>query len=276
MSIGFIGAGRAGSSLGIYFSNKGIKICGFYSNNFEDSKNAANKTNSIAFDNLYDICRLSDIIIISTPDDIISSVATKISVLEIDFKSKIFCHLSGAKSSDILKVLKSKGSSIASIHPVYTFATTESVPKDLIFVTEGSDKITSILNEVNIKTHKINENDKTLYHAAAVFASNYITSLAAISNNILESIGLPHIFNELILTAASEAVSKGPEKALTGPIARGDIETIVGHLNALKNNAELSVLYKYLGFEALKISNLDNETKSYLLKVLKGELTWEE
>ena len=97
MRIGFIGAGKAGVSLGAYFRSKGIEISGYMSRSMNSAISAAEITSSNAFTVLSDLAASSDMIIVSTPDGVIGKIWEDLR--KYDIRGRIICHLSGVLSS---------------------------------------------------------------------------------------------------------------------------------------------------------------------------------
>lgn len=101
MKIGIIGAGKVGCSLGRYFVEQGICVSGYSSKTKESVETAATFTNTRAYDSLYQLVSENNLIFITTPDDCISEVWTRIAQYDYNENSKIVCHFSGSLSSDV-------------------------------------------------------------------------------------------------------------------------------------------------------------------------------
>jgi predicted short-subunit dehydrogenase-like oxidoreductase (DUF2520 family) len=100
---------------------------------------------------------------------------------------------------------------------------------------------------------------KSIYHAAAVISSNFPVVLAAVASEILTQAGVPErsaqqAVHSLMEAAISNMADNNPESALTGPVMRGDVETVQRHLQALRHNSEARALYRRLSFAALEIA----------------------
>lgn len=106
----------------------------------------------------------------------------------------------------------------------------------------------------------ISPETKPLYHAACVFASNYVVVLMALAGELLKKISADlqepgRILLPLLRGAVDNMHCEEPDKALTGPILRGDVKTVEFHLQALAQKAPFLVqLYRELGLQALDIS----------------------
>ena len=115
--ISFIGAGKVGSALGLYYKQKGFKIGGYYSKTYEHAQSAARLTESKAFTNIGELMNSSTMIWITIPDDALTSVAKEISLLDIPPHVKAFVHTSGVHSAEVLQPIK-----VLSRHHLYVYS----------------------------------------------------------------------------------------------------------------------------------------------------------
>jgi predicted short-subunit dehydrogenase-like oxidoreductase (DUF2520 family) len=256
MKIGFIGAGKVGSAFGHYLKDKGLEVIGYYSKSSSSAKRAAEFTNT----DFYELKQLVDgceYIFITTPDDDISAVWSKLKSFNLQDK-KIF-HMSGSLSSEIFDDIDNHRAFGYSLHPLFPFIDNNSYKglNDAIFTIEGKKtaEIEGFLSISKINCFEIKSENKTKYHAAAVFASNYIVSLAKISKQLFLECGIPEMevnkaLYPLMAGAVNNIFEKGVENALTGPIIRGDIGTIKKHREVLSNFRNV---YDELGNIALGI-----------------------
>ncbi|MDO9544897.1 MAG: NAD(P)-binding domain-containing protein, partial [Synergistaceae bacterium] len=146
--IGFIGAGKAGVSLGAYFRSKGLEISGYLSRSRKSAISAAELTSSKAFTALSDLAASSDMIIVSTPDGAIAEVWEELR--KCDIRDRIVCHLSGSLSSDIFDGIAAKSSFGYSVHPMFAFS-----GKDGYF--EGVEKACFTLEGAKEKLGEVRE-----------------------------------------------------------------------------------------------------------------------
>jgi predicted short-subunit dehydrogenase-like oxidoreductase (DUF2520 family) len=288
MKIGFIGAGKVGISFGIYLKNKGFDISGYYSKTKSSTVKGATATESIEFSELRLLVEASDLIFITTKDGEISKVAKEISDLE-NFEGRIFIHMSGAHSSSILSPLRKNNCCCYSLHPLQVFSGIESAVEKLdscYFSLEGDvekiNVIEEILQKLDNKYFVINEESKTLYHAAACVFSNYITATMWVGEQILSAAGIDFEenmegFHNLIMGAVNDSISKGSASALTGPIARGDYMTLKNHLEDM-HDEQLKFRYKTLGLltlELAKIKVLKDSEGMQKIKEILGDVYYE-
>ncbi|SFC17673.1 Rossmann-like and DUF2520 domain-containing protein [Clostridium uliginosum] len=274
IKIGFIGPGKVGVSLAHYFTHKGIELTGFYGKTIKTTIEAANTTKSKFYNNLEDIINESDILFITTPDDIISIIDKKLS--KFDLNNKSICHTSGSLSSTILSNAKNSGALIYSIHPIFAFSKKDTDLKELesiYFSIEGkvTDQYTDVIHLVRSLGNKFfirGEQTSSLYHLANVFVSNLTLSLLDIGTSYLKELGLSEkdaimAIYPLVQGNIKSISEKGFVKSLTGPVLRGDVVPITKHLSVLKE--EHKELYKILSLNLLNLVSLkDNKNTKNL------------
>jgi predicted short-subunit dehydrogenase-like oxidoreductase (DUF2520 family) len=217
------------------------------------------------------------IIFICTPDDEIENVCNNIvKNAGSGLKGKYFIHFSGSKRLEVLKNAKKLGAHVASIHPMKSFASiTDSISTmngtvyGITFTEahpyreymEAKHIITNIVGSLGGTAVEVKDDDKPLYHAAACVASNYLVTLVNYAVEINERIGIKPEDSlkglvGLIESTINNIKKLGTKKALTGPIARGDLGTLKEHLENFKKNFEKDdyLLYKVLGLATCKIA----------------------
>ena len=275
--IGFIGAGKVGSSLGKYFSDSGT-VKGYNSRSVQSAHFAAEFTSSKCYGSTQELVCDCDVIFITTPDDVISIVWEDLKKLPIS--GKMICHCSGSLSSAVFSGIEETGAYGLSVHPLQAISDKENsvhLLKDCVFTVEGDERkiaeIKSFLESFGNTVKTISAKDKTLYHAAAVFVSNLPIALTQIGTDILKRCGFDDesarkALAPLIVGSANNAAQKGAVRALTGPVERGDAETVSAHLGAI-NEAEKEV-YLLLTNKLVDIASEKNPTRDYtkLVKIL--------
>ncbi|MBN2731521.1 MAG: DUF2520 domain-containing protein [Balneolaceae bacterium] len=269
--VSIIGTGALGAVLARTLYAQGFPIAGLYNrsdNNIEALKEKIKAQKTGRFPK--SISELGDTIFITVPDDNIGSVVDQLGELSHDFSGHIAVHCSGSKPSAALSLLKSKGASVASFHPLQTF-TASSNPIDLsgiYFDIEGDVEAIQFLEELaqtfGSQTLRIEPDAKPWLHAAAVMSSNYLLALLDVSSSIAEKGGLDKEEAQKALLPLvrqtlqnSETVDSLP-KALSGPISRGDVKTVEEHLSLLEQSPDILALYKQLGLIIVKMSEAGN------------------
>lgn len=211
------------------------------------------------------------LILISTPDDQISSAAQAVLSSANRLGRPVVLHTSGALGSDVLDSLKDSGLDTGSCHPLQSFRSPEqavAVARRSYFCIEGSPRAVRIarrfVRDIGGVPFAIRADTKPLYHAAAVLASGGLTSLLSISLELMTRCGLgPKEASRVLLPLAEGTVSSvreaGPVGALTGPIRRGDAGTVESNLKALEAvDGRWAEVYRALGLRSLDLAEQAN------------------
>jgi len=222
--------------------------------------------------------RQAELIFLCVPDSQIEKVVSQIAKEEV--KNKYFFHTSGALSSSLLAPLKEKGARVGSFHPVQTFAT-ETPEKDLfrgIFIgLEGQPEAVrlglKIARTLRSQVILLSPEDKPAYHLACSISSNFLVVLLSEIKDIMESISLDEkttleLLTPLLKKTLHNVKKLGVEESLTGPVVRGDVETVKKHLEITARFPGLDRIYRAMALEALKIAE-KRGLKENSLKALK-------
>ena len=282
-SLNIIGAGNVGQTLGYLLLKQGVVQLGSICNSSNESNHRA-----IQFMGGGTPCSFirdlppADLTLITTPDAMISSVCTALSANKYLKSGSIVMHCSGALTADdALNSVELKGCYTASLHPMRSFAN-PSVSIEHYAGTycamEGDPNALSVIqtlfHAIGSITYLINPDKKTIYHAAGVYASNYLVVLAELASTCLAEAGVDNqhavsaITTLMQSTLSNLKTTRSPAQSLTGPIKRGDVDTIQLHLNALQTNTQRQV-YRTLGAAALTLTTLDESTTRAIEHVLR-------
>jgi predicted short-subunit dehydrogenase-like oxidoreductase (DUF2520 family) len=178
-------------------------------------------------------------------DDQIAPTCTALAAAGLLDGATVF-HCSGAKSSDELQAARSAGAQVASIHPVRSFADPAAVAASFAGTwcgVEGDPDALALLEPafeaIGARLVAIDAAAKTVYHAASVFASNYLVTVLDAALRAYAAAGVPpEVARELAQPLASETLANvfrlGAPAALSGPIARGDTATVARQQAALQ------------------------------------------
>ncbi|EIM62328.1 hypothetical protein DespoDRAFT_00297 [Desulfobacter postgatei 2ac9] len=281
-----IGCGRVGICLAAFLFKKEYEPAGFFSR----SRTSAQAARAAAgcgtvFDTAADCARAGDIVFVTTPDGLIETICGDLVQQKALGPQTLVFHLSGAHSSEILAPAKQAGAIVGSIHPLQSFTPYEpgqanpfeginiSVEGDPDAVSQGKD----IASALGARAFAIPTESKTLYHASAVVASNYLVTLVRFALTLLMETGLKEdvafeILSPLIQGTLFNIGSKGCTRALTGPVVRGDHETVFRHLADIdEKTPQFSTLYRLLGAHTLDIAKagegLPEEAEEILSKL---------
>ena len=269
--VGFIGAGRVGTTLGKYFHDHGADVSGYYSKSHESAQASATFTDTACYNSIAELTSDCNMLFITVPDGQIGSVWNEVS--KYDIKGKCICHCSGAMSSSVFNDITGHGAFGYSVHPLCAVSSKENSYKnfsDVFFAVEGSDeyrdRIIEWLRAMGNPVSGIASDKKVLYHVAAVFASNLGVALYNMAAGILADCGIEadtatKALSGLYLGNCQNIVKQGAVKALTGPVDRNDITTINKHIEALAGD-HLDI-YKKLSLELIKVASVKNPDTDY-------------
>lgn len=271
-SVAIVGLGKVGRSLAFLLKELGYQIETFISRRppqiLEYSKDFQ-ATNFVEIDSLVWNFPIPNLLFITTPDKNIQSVVERLATYKkSDWQKTIIFHCSGALSSYILNPLAQLGASTASLHPLKSFASpTDSLAQleKIYWCFEGNEKAKNIANDLVSFTKGnlvvIEPSKKVLYHTAAVMSCGHMVALLDIGQKMLLECGIKEDQAKEMLMPLIEGTIKNfavtsSSKALTGPFARNDYQTINQHLQALKKLPEdYLTIYSLLGRHSLTIKN---------------------
>ncbi|WED42967.1 Rossmann-like and DUF2520 domain-containing protein [Legionella cardiaca] len=281
MHFNLVGAGRLGKNIAFALTAKQQGQLGAICNRSPLSAALASQQigSGTVVSNLKELPPV-ELTFITTPDDTIRRIADELAKEKIMLPGSIVVHCSGALNSNELLVLKKQGCHIASIHPLKAFRDNyidSNAFQNCPCVVEGDDKAVALLialfNSLGATLVPIKAEKKACYHAAAVFSSNYLVTLIATSIELLTEAGISHdlaknISMKLMHSSFTNIEqTTDPKQALTGPLARGDVQTIEKHLVALLNPT-LKALYRAAALATLPLTELEIEKKLALQQLL--------
>ena len=237
MRLGIVGGGRAAWAFGSSWRRIGWPIAGVALREASHSQIA--KLLAAARVELDILARDAELILLAVSDRSIPEVAAAIPETEA-----IVFHASGAMPSV-------RGG--FSLHPLKSLPAVgePSDLQDALLVFEGNHKRTAklVVKAIGARFAEISADQKALYHAAAVFGANYVAALLDIAQQIMTGAGIGDVREELASLARSAIdnwLAHVDDTRFTGPAARGDLETIRRHMNALRDQPRLAELYEIL------------------------------
>ena len=271
MTIGFIGAGKVGCSLGKYLSACGNALSGYYSKSSSSAREAAAFTGARCYDKKAQLIAESDVIFLTVPDDAITTVWNEIK--ELLPAGRIICHCSGVLSSDIFSDRQRYHVLAASIHPLLAVSDKLRSYREFsqaLFTVEGDENglapLLTLFEKGKNRMVRIRPSDKPRYHAAAVMGSNLMLSLAQAAAKELMRCGFSEeeargALIPFALSNLGHANERPIPECLTGPLERGDAGTIEKHLSTLTGNH--IDIYRALSQELLEVAMQKNPGRDY-------------
>ncbi len=258
ISVGIIGSGRAGVGFGLALANAGVEV----QLHGRQSKTLPSPLKMTA-GGLPPWISSVDVVILAAPDDVLAKVAEQLAESSALSEKHVVLHLSGALDCKVLAPLVSHGCSLGSLHPLQSMSDPETTPQRLrgaAAAIEGDNRAMvqaeALARAVGLEPFRMTGANKGLYHAAAVFAANYLVVVAGTAARLIEDAGVPgedawRVLEPLIHGTLDNIRKNGPARALTGPIVRGDVDTVRKNLAVLSE--EDASLYKALGRAALRL-----------------------
>jgi predicted short-subunit dehydrogenase-like oxidoreductase (DUF2520 family) len=276
--IAIVGPGRLGKALALELKSAGYTISEIVSRNRAGSRRKARELarKAGASASTSGNAHLdADVVWFCVPDREIAGASRQLASL-IDWKSKIAFHSSGALLSDELNLLRRRGAMVASVHPLMTFVP-GSAPslKSVPFAIEG-DAIAvraarRIVRALGGEAFAIRKKHKAAYHAWGAFASPLLVATLVTAERLARTAGLSVVeARKKMLPIVRQTLANyeafGPAGAFSGPIVRGDEETVRKHLGVLRKVPEATNVYLALARAAMRYLPARNRAK--LKKVL--------
>jgi len=210
-----IGAGRAGGALARSLADAGWRVDGPLGRD-ADPATATTGTR---------------LLVLAVPDGAVAHLARSLTP-----GGAVVAHLAGALGLDVL----APHARVAAIHPLVALADPERGARRLRgawFATAGDPAATEVVAALGGRSVAVADADRTTYHAAAAVAANHLVALLGQVERLARSIGVPlEAYLDLARGSLQDVAEVGPAQALTGPVVRGDRETVARHLAALPDD----------------------------------------
>jgi len=253
-----------GTALAVLLNGKGYDFIGASRlSRKHDSSTDSLVSNFHLLSSNQEVADAADVVFITTPDGVIPDV-----VKEVSWRAgQSVVHCSGADSVDILEPARKVGAMVGGFHPLQTFAgvkeAIENIPGST-FAIEAEEPLKSTLKKIAAAMDgqyiELTAGDKVAYHAAAVFACNYLVTLVKLATDLWQTFSITpdratNALLPLIRGTLHNIETIGIPDCLTGPIARGDTGTIEKHIKILEEKAPgLLSAYKELGRQTLPVA----------------------
>jgi predicted short-subunit dehydrogenase-like oxidoreductase (DUF2520 family) len=262
--IAILGAGAAGAAIGRALRLAGRPVAAVCRRDRARARAAARLVGggARAFTDAARAARGADLVLVAARDGEIAALALRLARAGAVAPGALVVHLSGAVPSTALAPLRAAGARTAALHPLQTFA---GAPPDLRGVRwfhEGDARreCAALVRRLGGRLRPLDPARKALYHAAAVAASNYLVAVEDLAVRLAAGAGIPprealRALLPLVRGTVRNLEARGLPDALTGPVARGDAETVRRHRAALRAlDPALDALYAALGRHALRVA----------------------
>jgi len=262
VTVGVIGPGRAGAGLALALTRAGHRV-------FLHGRRVRAVPAPLALTVAADgtpppwIGQVA-VLLLAVRDDAVQPLAQTLADAGSIAESHVILHLSGVLGQEALAPLLPTRAALGSMHPLQTIADAERAPERLVgawAAVEGMPRAVeaaeAIARAVGLRPFRVAPKVKAVYHAGAVFASNYFVVVEAVAQRLLRHAGLTdedawEALRPLVRGTLENIERDGPAAALTGPVRRGDVDTIARHLEAL--TMDDAILYRELGRAALELA----------------------
>lgn len=247
MDIAIVGAGRAGTALAVLWRLAGHQIVAVAGRD-ETLRRAARHLPGVPVLDAPDAARDAELVVIGVPDDLIASTVQALTDAHALAGRQWVAHLSGATPLSALDAAQQIGTRRLGVHPLQTFPDVEAalarVPGCAVAVGADDDEGffvgERLAEDLRGRPFRLADEHRAIYHAAAVFASNYLVAGTAVAEELLAIAGISDPMGALapLQQATIENMAAAtPSEALTGPAVRGDAGTIERNIEALAASA---------------------------------------
>lgn len=264
LKIGFIGAGKVALALGSSLRNIGYSISSISSRSYQSALSVASQISGCtAVKTADEVVHDCNLVFITTPDAAIGRVCESVSWRP----GQMAAHTSGADSRSVLDSASSQGALTGVFHPLATVSPNGGALEPFCGITitiEAEppllETLEGLARSLGADTLRLHEENRSLYHASAVFVSNYVMALADIATGLWQEMGFEKQQAEkallpLLKGSVHNLDTVGLPACLTGPVSRGDTGTIKKHLDSLeKLDDSLSITYRALGLHTINIA----------------------
>ncbi len=277
-TVSFVGAGSLTSGLSVRLREAGFVIDEIVVRSRRESlsraRAVAKKCGAHAA-SMDDATYAADVIWFAVSDDALADCAQAAST-HGNWRGKIVLHSSGALTSDVLSALQKREAKVASLHPMMTFVKTEAPRlQGVAFAVEG-DRAAVVLarriaEDLGGEVFTVKKSAKPLYHAFGAFLSPLLVAQLTAAEEVARMAGVPpsmmaKSMTPIILRTLENYFAEGGAKAFSGPLLRGDVETIRRHTKALGKSGAAKV---YRALARYAVAKLPVKERKALERVLR-------
>jgi predicted short-subunit dehydrogenase-like oxidoreductase (DUF2520 family) len=246
LTVGIVSAGRVGTTIGQALERAEHVVGAVAASSPASRARAAQRLPESEIRAVADVASQCELLVIAVPDDRLASVISDLAESGSVRPGTIVAHTAGAHGVRVLDPLTDLGALPLALHPAMTFIGTEEDTdriRNCCFGVTAADEVglaigQSLVLEMGAEPVRIDEKDRTLYHAALAHGANHLVALVCDAVAALrkvvdgQDVRPERILGPLLTAALDNSLQIGP-KALTGPVARGDAAAVARHLQAL-------------------------------------------
>jgi predicted short-subunit dehydrogenase-like oxidoreductase (DUF2520 family) len=282
LTVGAIGAGRVGAVLAAALSHAGHRVGAVSAVSRESLRRAEDLLPGVEVLPVDAVAAQAQLLLLAVPDDALAGLVSGLAGAGVLREGTMVAHTSGAHGIDVLEPLTRRGALPMALHPAMTFTGTEVDLQRLGTACFGVTTVEALrpaaealVIEMGAEPIWIDEAMRPLYHVGLAFGANNLVTLVAQASDLLARAGVEspqQMLGPLLGAALDNALRQG-DRALTGPVARGDAGTVSAHLAALDRLAPDAVpayveLSRLTALRAMSAGTLTAEAAEPLLDVL--------
>ena len=265
--VAIVGAGAVGRALALRLAERGYPIRAIISRTRSRADVLARAVGAgVSSDRLDDLPQNVGLVLLCVGDDQVEDIAEMLTGTRLDWSNIVVAHTSGALTASVLDPLDSEGAAVLSFHPLQaitrdhggealdgTYVGLEGPPRG---VAAGIELAVGL----GLRYVVIPAEAKPRYHLAAAMASNFLVTLLGMVQEVLASLDIDRrdglaMLEPLLRGTLDNLVTRGPEEALTGPVVRGDLDTLRSHGLALRQHLpQLVPAYAALSVETVRLA----------------------
>ncbi|MBC7304891.1 MAG: DUF2520 domain-containing protein [Nocardia sp.] len=293
LTVGIVSAGRVGSALGVALERAGHVVFGVAAISDASVHRAQSRLPESRILPIEQIAQRSELLLLAVPDAELAGLVRGLASAKVVRPGTIVVHTSGANGVGVLAPLTEQGALGLAIHPAMTFTghdeDIDRLPNACFGVT-AADEVgyaiaQALVIEMGGEPVRVSEEHRTLYHAALAHGSNHLVTLIVDAVTALRASlagpgllgqpvvddqpgGLPERLLAPLVSAALDNALRRGKAALTGPVARGDVDAVAAHLTALDSVDErLAAAYRAMSLRTAELA----QTNPALLDLLAEE-----
>ena len=289
VDLSIVGPGHVGSTLAVLAVRAGLRVA-VGGRRIERARQAALEAGEGAAACTIDrAVAAGRLVLLTVSDPAIAPLCSDLAQRGRFRAGQVVAHCSGLLDSEALAPARRAGCHVGSLHPLATFPTVSAACEAFDYTwcfVEGDEPAVEALEELArrlgaARCVRLRPGRKALYHASAVFACNYLATLLDAAADLARQAGVPDhqalpAMEGLVRATVDNVLTLGPAAALTGPIARGDVQAVRLHLESMADlEPSLVALYRQAGLRtvelALKRGSIDDAQANALRQVLTGE-----
>ena len=243
LDVGVVGAGRVGTALAVALRRAGHRIAAASAVSQASRERVERFLPGTVVLQPGEVVAAADLVLLTVPDDALGGLVRGLAATGVPLAGRMLAHVSGRHGLAVLQPAADLGALPLALHPVMTFT---GRPDDADKLAGISFGVTApdvlrpaaevLVMEMGGEPVFIAEADRDLYHAALAGAANHLVTQVVQATDLLARAGVKHPARMLgpLLSAALDNALRLGDAALTGPVARGDADTVAGHLDALR------------------------------------------